>query len=122
MPTLPPFTVHTLINPQVTREEVLEKYPMSVKDGGPSASTTEIKEAITGEDGWVMVPVIRSTNIMEIGWKEERLRVKFKNMHMYEYSPIPELMWIDFLAAKSKGEFHSKRIKGRTNMKFKRIL
>lgn len=118
MPTLPPFTVHTLIS----QTKPVEDYYPRMKEVINTTSEKEIKEAITGEDGWVMVPVIRSTNIMEIGWKEERLRVKFKNMRMYEYSPIPELMWTDFLAAKSKGEFHSKRIKGRTNMKVKKIL
>src|SRR5579864_3165333 len=124
MPTLPPFTVHTLLKQtkldavsenkgkvtveqytvpfgipdyipmvEMTKEELKEMYPVAAE---------ETSKALTGEDNFAMVPVLKSTNILAIGWKEEKLRIQFKGLHTYEFSPISEEMWLQFLTARSK--------------------
>jgi len=114
MAILPDFTIKDFIHKkEYTKEELKEMYPDQNK---------EAKEAITGEDGWTMIPVIKSSNILEIGHKDNKCRVQFKNLSMFEYEPISEELWLQFLAAKSKGEFFSKHIRNNKNIKAKQIL
>jgi hypothetical protein len=119
MTLLPPFTVHSLIKPTKLDAVSKNKGKISFEQSGNSS---DIREAITGENGCVMVPVINSSNIMEIGFKENKCRVLFKGLKMFEFEPISEELWLQFLAAKSKGEFFSKHIRNNKKIKVKQVL
>jgi hypothetical protein len=58
------------------------------------------------------VPV-NSSQIKEIMYlkEETRLFIRFYNDSIYTYHPIPENVWLDFKASRSKGKFFYKKIK-----------
>lgn len=54
-----------------------------------------------------MIPVPTSTSVDEIGYDDsaQEVWVRFKSGRLYVYSPVPRLVWDDFVTAPSKGTF-----------------
>ncbi len=55
---------------------------------------------------------VESGNILEIGYKDLVLRVKFKGGGLYNYYEVPPEIHEAFIEADSKGSFLSKNIRG----------
>lgn len=125
-PLLPDFTIHDFIKkpesatePKTfTKEELRQLYPDKPSEDPIS---TSIVDAITGEK-WNMVPVINSSNILEIGFKEGKCRIQFKGLVTWEYEPISEELWLKFISANSKGQFFGQYIRNNKKIKASRIL
>jgi hypothetical protein len=54
---------------------------------------------------------VESSNIEAIGWEDEVLNIQFKKGGLYSYTGVPELVWLAFLGADSKGKFFHGRIR-----------
>jgi len=54
---------------------------------------------------------VDSSNIDEIGWEEGTLRVVFKNGATYDYTTVPESVYLDMCDSQSPGRFLNQQIK-----------
>jgi hypothetical protein len=57
------------------------------------------------------VPV-ESSVIAEIGYEDEVMEVRFTNGGVYRYFNVPPQVCLDFLKARSKGNFFNQEIRG----------
>ena len=61
----------------------------------------------------VQMTRVESSNVAAIGYLRPDLYVRFHGGGEYRYSNVPEAVYLDFMAADSKGHFLSERIKGK---------
>lgn len=85
-----------------------------------------IKEEVLSSEGWV--PIKGSSTIIEARYDRSTpsslsgtLSVKFKNTNIYEYSPVTEYMWLEFLGSKSKGSYLYLYIKSNKDIVAKKV-
>ena len=62
------------------------------------------------EDDFNLKPV-SSSNILSVGYKNEKLYVEFSNSGLYEYTNVPQEIFESFIAASSVGKFFYANIK-----------
>ncbi|HMY67119.1 MAG TPA: KTSC domain-containing protein [Leptospiraceae bacterium] len=55
---------------------------------------------------------VTSKRISSIGYENSTLEVEFRNRSIYQFSPVPEMIYLSFLNAPSKGSFLSTQIEG----------
>lgn len=62
---------------------------------------------------------VESSHIHSIGYEpdEQIMEVKFKDHSVYQYSEVPEHLYIGIMQAESKGGYLHQRIKGKFNYK-----
>lgn len=48
---------------------------------------------------------VKSSNISEIGYEKDKLRIKFKSGGEYEYEAVPDEIFQNFMKADSKGKY-----------------
>ena len=58
---------------------------------------------------------VDSTNIISIGYDPmtQTLEVEFKNAVVWQYSNVPECIWMEFEASPSKGKYFASQIRPR---------
>ena len=56
---------------------------------------------------------VRSSDIRSVGYdkKMKTLEVEFKNKSIYQYSEVPEEVYVELMEARSKGSYFAKAIK-----------
>lgn len=61
-----------------------------------------------------MIPTPESGTVLEIGYDHalEEVWVTFRTSGTYVYSQVAEVVWLEFLAAGSKGQFVNNVLKG----------
>lgn len=61
-----------------------------------------------------MIPV-RSSAIQSIGYDHatRRMKIRFHQGHAYDFSQVPEYVFLAFLAAPSKGDYYNTHIRDR---------
>ena len=55
----------------------------------------------------------KSSVIKTIDWMADTLIVVFKNDSTYTYADVPEQVYLDFVAAESKGKFFAANVNGK---------
>lgn len=55
---------------------------------------------------------VTSSHLKSIGFEANVLEVEFTDETVYLYRNVPETVWKEFQAAKSKGQFFSRFIRG----------
>jgi len=65
---------------------------------------------------------VTSSNVQAIGYDDQSgtLRVEFINGGTYDYYSVPQEIYVSFLSAPSKGEFHNLHIK-KTGYSYSRV-
>jgi hypothetical protein len=57
------------------------------------------------------MPLVQSSVIEEIDWKNHELTVTFMTGRVYVYSAVPQFVYFQFLRASSKGEYFNREIR-----------
>lgn len=60
-----------------------------------------------------------SSTILQVGYKDKTLRIKFKGGSLYDYTDVPEKVYKQMIEADSLGKYLFKNIKGK--FKYKKI-
>lgn len=61
----------------------------------------------------MLLTKVYSSVIRAIGWAGDVLTVEFHSGRVYDHPRVPESVYLDFLAAVSKGAFYNRYIRGR---------
>ena len=57
--------------------------------------------------------LVNSSAIRAIGWADGILTVEFHNGRIYDHPHVPYEIYVALMQAESKGEFYSRRIRGK---------
>ncbi len=63
----------------------------------------------------------QSSNIRSAGFEDGILEIEFKQGSVYQYAPVSEKQYHDFLIAESKSKWINENIKKNSSIKFKKI-
>jgi len=131
MSQLPPFTIHDLLNKtevevieEISVEDAKKIYPDQFERYERPADYSLIAQ-IPGAMEELLeayVPIIKSQTIESASCNHrDTMRIKFKSGAIYEYTPITEILWLQFLGSKSKGQFFDQYIKKDTKIKATKV-
>jgi hypothetical protein len=131
-PILPDFTVHDFLKPQTNLDAVSNgTCKISLETQVTSKAIQKIEEIIDNllisGDHFLenYIPVIGSTLIEAVSTNHvDKIRVVFKGKKkvIFEYTPVSESMWLEFLTTKSKGTYFNQKIKSNKDIKATRIV
>ena len=68
-------------------------------------------QAENGEE--TAVPDIKTSAICRIEWSDSTLSIWFRPAGRYDYHGVPERIYLDFLAAPSRGDYYTEHIRER---------